>query len=271
MEDIEIKIKAIVEGEDGPKTLATQLKELKNLANEVGEENAEAFSKVATQRANVEDKVDDLKDTIKTVKGEPIERLGNSFRGLKDSILNTDLKMVKTNFNGIVSSTKDLSASIGAMIPGLGGATKGMQAFGGAVAATGIGALIIGLIAIITHFDELKESGGALGNVLTGIGDIISGLVKDMTDFSDAIGLTNIQAGKLADEGLKKVNKAIQDINDGEEVYLEYLEKSGASEKELYEARLKYSQDREAQFEEDNNSKNPQQDRPGSGNNNSLS
>lgn len=248
MEDIEIRIKAIVEGEDGPKTLAGQLKELKKLANEVGEENVEAYSKVATEIANVEDRVDDLKDTIKTVKGEPIERLGNSFRGLKDSILNMDLKMVKTNFKGIVSSTKDLTTSIGAMIPGLAGATKGMQAFGGAVAATGIGALILGLIALITHFDELKESTGTLGRILGNIQGIIAGYVKDMTDLSDAIGLTNIAAIKLADEGLEKINKAIEDINDGEEVYLEYLEKSGSSEKTLYENRVKYSQAREAQL-----------------------
>lgn len=250
MAEKQINLDIVINTADAARSTREIKQSIKELNDEIlkADEGSEAFIRASKKAGELKDKLEDAKDSIKSFNASPIENITNSFGSLGNKLKSLDFGGAKQEFSNLSVSLKEGVTSLGAMIPGLANASKGMQAFGGAIAATGIGALVISIVLLITNFDKLKEAGGTLGKALTNIGDLITGLVTDITDFSDAIGLTNIQANKLADEGLKKVNDQLKNINDGEETYLEYLEKSGASEKTLYENRVKYSQDREAQF-----------------------
>jgi hypothetical protein len=136
----------------------------------------------------------DAGDKLKTLSGSGVERLRASFDLVKEGILNLDFGKVKTGVQG--AST----------------------AFGGlktAIAATGIGLLILAITQIIANFDKLKESGGAVGAVFTAIGKVVTFLTQGAKDLLDTLGLTDSKASeaKAAEEeygnAIRETNNAV--------------------------------------------------------------
>jgi hypothetical protein len=114
-------------------------------------------------------KLDDYQDTLNTVRGSGVERLQTSFGLLTESVKNVDFGKAKVAFRG------------------LGNAMKALPIF-----------LIIGAVtALIENFDNLKSSGGLVGQVFTAIGDTIDTVLTAITDLSDAIGLTDSKAAEV--------------------------------------------------------------------------
>jgi hypothetical protein len=60
----------------------------------------------------------------------------------------------------------------------------------GAIIATGIGALAIGIGLIIANFDKLKNSSGIIGKIFRGIGDAIEFVTGKIEDLTDWLGIT---------------------------------------------------------------------------------
>ena len=162
------------------------------------EQGSESFKRLENQIKNTESAIKraegafgDATDKIKTLSGSGVERFNASVGLMREGIQNLDLDKFKI---------------------GIQGAT---QAFGGlknAIIATGIGALVIGITAIIANFDKLKASGGLVGRVFTAIGDTISTVVDGITKLSNAIGLTAISTDEATD-ATREYDKALQDIN----------------------------------------------------------
>jgi hypothetical protein len=77
---------------------------LKNLKKELKEAQAAALNgdgNAAKRVAELKDKLDDLNDATKTLKGSGVERVGSSFGLLGDGLKNLDLDAVKTGFKGL--------------------------------------------------------------------------------------------------------------------------------------------------------------------------
>jgi len=80
---------------------------LKNLKKELREAQAAALNgdgNAAKRVAELKDKLDDLNDATKTLKGSGVERVGSSFGLLGEGLKNLDLDAVKTGFKGLGSA-----------------------------------------------------------------------------------------------------------------------------------------------------------------------
>lgn len=194
MADIERSIKLGIDTGDSLATLGKLKKELANLYVDLegAEKGSEAFKKLETQIKSTEQSViraegafGDATDKIRTLSGSGVERATASFGLLKEGIRNLDLDKFKIGIKGAI------------------------DAFGGlrnAIIATGIGALVLAVTAIIANFDKLKNAGGLVGKVFKGIGEVIKIVVDGVVEFSNAIGLTNVKL----DDGTESMNKYAQ-------------------------------------------------------------
>lgn len=223
----------------------------------------------STELAKAKDRVEDLGDVISTNLGSPVERAKTSFALLQDGVSNLDLDKIKTGIKGLGSSLLDtvtgpfkkfgdelkgIGSGLGSaasslfkldfkgVSAGLSTATGGFKSLGAAIASTGIGALVIALVAVITNFDKLKSIGGPIGAVFKSIGDAIGFVTGLLKDFSDAILGTNF----AETDALDKANKAYEDkaktIEQTTKENIAALKAQGATEKEIAEESLKGAQ-----------------------------
>lgn len=84
--------------------------------------------------------------------------------------------------------------------------STGLKVLRGALIATGIGALVIGVGLLIANFDKLKAMALKLVPGLATVGKAIGGIVNKVTDF---VGITS-QAGRATEKMLENADKAIK-------------------------------------------------------------
>lgn len=229
-EPLEIRIKSAIDAVGLSKTqtdLKRNLKELKSLQLEIGDTGSAAFREIGEAIGETNDKIGDMNQLIKAQSGEPLDNVKNSVRGLKDSLMSLDFKSLKANFNLLGQNAKKLAGDLfggfkvmktfkTSMAEGSTATqalSKSFMGLGKAIAATGIGALVIAITMIIANFDELKKSGGLVGKMFTAIGDTIKWVTDKLIALSDMLGLTDIQNQKNAEKTLelkKKEQEAIE-------------------------------------------------------------
>jgi len=160
---------------------------LKNLKKELKEAQAAALNgdgNAAKRVAELKDKLDDLNDSTKTLKGSGVERISSSFGLVGEGLKNFDFGAIKTGFSGI----------------------------GAAMKAVPIFLLVEGITYLITNFDNLTKGSGPLAKALKAVGDVIGGVINFVTDL---IGLTSESEralGRQADrikEYAEQSNKAL--------------------------------------------------------------
>lgn len=154
-------------------------------------EGTEEYANLSTAAGKLKDKIGDLNDTLKTTQGSGLEKFKNSLSLIREGFTNLDPGKLKI---------------------GIQGATQAFGGLGKAIAATGIGLLVVGIVKLIQNFDELKKVGGLVGKVFTAIGDTINFLIDGIKEFSDSIGLTNFALAE-ATEAEKKYGEAIAETN----------------------------------------------------------
>ncbi len=168
--DIEVKTKEAVNG-------------LKELRNELKAAKAQALNgdgAAAKKVAELTDKFDDLKDSVKTLQGSGIEKASSSLGLLKDGFKNLDFDKITTGLSGLKT----------------------------ALGATGILLLVQGVTYLIENFDELSQGSGLLGKSLRFVGDIIGGLKDALYELTDALGITNSELDKQGDAIKTNADKA---------------------------------------------------------------
>ena len=103
--------------------------------------------------------------------------------------------------------------------------STGFKVLKGAIVATGIGALVVALGAVINNFDAISNwiKNSPLGSLAKGVGN----LVEQFTDF---IGVTS-----EAERNLNKLSVANKRANEDIENRIKVLKAQGGSEKEIYE------------------------------------
>lgn len=103
--------------------------------------------------------------------------------------------------------------------------STGFKVLKGAIVATGIGALVIALAAVINNFDAISDwiKKSPLGALAKGVGALVEG-------FTDFVGITS-----EAERNLDKLSAANKRANEDITNRIKVLKAQGGSEKEIYE------------------------------------
>jgi hypothetical protein len=134
----------------------TSLKELKDaikaakdeqiaMANKFGATSQEAIN-ASKRLAELQDSVDDLNDSSKSLKGSGFEMLKQGFGDIREGLMNLDFDKVKIGLTGMGSGFTSMGKTAKAAFTGI----------KGAIAATGIGLLVIALGTIYAYWDDIK-------------------------------------------------------------------------------------------------------------------
>ena len=205
---IEVEVKGAEKSISSFKDLKEAIKAAKNeqlaMSEKFGATSAEATAS-AKKIAELKDKIDDLNDSSKTLKGTGFEMLKGGFAQVQEGLMNLDFDKVKMGLTAMSSGFVSMGRS----------AMTALQGIKGAIAATGIGLLVIALGVIYAYWDDIKG--------------LVDGLTPELK-----------KQNELAAERVKLSDKALQDAQLEENS----LRLQGKTEKEILlikEAALKVS------------------------------
>jgi hypothetical protein len=134
----------------------TSLKELKDairaakdeqiaMANKFGATSGQAIN-ASKKLAELKDSVDDLNDSSKSLKGSGFEMLKQGFSDIRDGLMNLNFDKVKIGLTGMGAGFTSMGKT----------AKAAFTTIKGAIAATGIGLLVIALGTIYAYWDDIK-------------------------------------------------------------------------------------------------------------------
>ena len=228
--------------------LRESVQELARLQNTAGA-SAKEIANAAKRAAELKDRIGDARATIDAFNpdakfkafGQSIQGVAGAFAGAQGALAlfgveseNVQKQLLKVQ--GALAFSEGLNTILGS-IDGFKNLalvikTQVLQAFTtlrGALIASGIGALAIGLGLLIANFDKVKEAVLKLIPGLSALGDTIGKIVDSVTDF---VGITS-----ETDRALELYAKNSKGRKEQYERELKVLESQGASEKDLSEKR----------------------------------
>ena len=228
--------------------LRESVQELARLQNTAGA-SAKEIANAAKRAAELKDRIGDARATIDAFNpdakfkafGQSIQGVAGAFAGAQGALAlfgveseNVQKQLLKVQ--GALAFSEGLNTILGS-IDGFKNLalvikTQVLQAFTtlrGALIASGIGALAIGLGLLIANFDKVKEAVLKLIPGLSVLGDTIGKIVDSVTDF---VGITS-----ETDRALELYAKNSKGRKEQYERELKVLESQGASEKDLSEKR----------------------------------
>jgi len=159
-QDIEIQIKTAIDSADTAKNigqLKKSLVELQTIAekSDLGAEQQQKIQQSITQTtakmANLTEKVGDIRDSVRTLDGSPVERLKNSFGLLGEGIGNLDFGKVITGLRGVAA----------------------------AIAANPIGAIATAVLTLVTAFGGLDAIMSVVTSTIDGVKSALFGMTKE--------------------------------------------------------------------------------------------
>ncbi len=205
MADIKINVKT-EGGEEAINSITNikkQIKELRSQALSIGE-GSKGFKQLTQQANELQDKLDDLKDSSKSLQGTGIEKLKSSFGLLTESFKNADFGKAKTAFQGLGSAMKAIPIFL----------------------------IIEGIQYLVENFEKLSQGSGFLAKALQFVGDIISKVTEGITWLLDKLGLVNAEMDKQSEKLTKnaeKGKKAIEEQNTAYDQQIVLLKSQGKS------------------------------------------
>jgi len=124
--------------------------------------------KAAKRVAELKDKMDDLKDTTKSLQGSGVEKISSSFSLLGQGFKDFDTDKIATGFKGVGSAMKAIPIFL----------------------------LIEGISYLVENWKELSEGNGFIAKSLQFLGSIFTAIIDQIYAFTDALGLTNSELDK---------------------------------------------------------------------------
>jgi hypothetical protein len=115
------------------------------MANKFGATSQEAIN-ASKNLATLKDKVDSLNDSSKSLKGSGFEMLKQGFGDIREGLMNLNFDKVKIGLTGMGAGFTSMAKTAKAAFTGI----------KGAIAATGIGLLVIALGTIYAYWDDIK-------------------------------------------------------------------------------------------------------------------
>jgi hypothetical protein len=164
--------------------------------------------KAAKRVAELKDKMDDLKDTTKSLQGSGVEKISSGFSMLGQGFKDFDFDKIKTGFKGV----------------------------GSAMSAIPIFLIIEGISYLVQNWKELSEGNGLVAKSLQFLGDIFTSITDVIYEFTDAIGLTNTELDKQGDaikEFAEKSNAALNEQSQSFDRQIAVAKASGKNTVEL--------------------------------------
>ena len=143
--DIQIKLDLLINNADAASSVKEVRAAIKDLQSALInlDEGSDEFIKASKKAGELQDKVADVKDSIRSFNNSPIENVTNSFSLLGQKIRALDFKGAKQQFSNLLTSTNSLAKSFLGIQEGAGYASIGMEGLGKAFAATGIGTSVL--------------------------------------------------------------------------------------------------------------------------------
>ena len=247
----EIALRITTDGSQAEKSVKSIRQELKeaqqnavNLARQFGELSPEALE-AAKKVALLRDEFADLNDRISALNpdakfkafSQSLQGVAGGFAGLQGAIglfgtesaeLEKQLLKVQSALalsEGInsVLAAKDSFRTLGVLIRT--NVVKAFSTLRGAIIATGIGALVVGVGLLIANFDAVKK---AVLNAVPGlakVGEVIGKVVQKITDF---VGITS-----EAERASERITKASKSRNEEIDRQIKLLQAQGGREKEI--------------------------------------
>lgn len=197
---------------DGVEKSINSIKELKAELKAAQSAALNGDGKAAKRVADLKDKMDDLKDTTKSLQGSGVEKISSSFSLLGQGFKDFDTDKIKTGFKGVGSAMKAIPIFL----------------------------LIEGISYLVEHWKELSEGNGLIAKSLQFLEGIFSKVTDVIYAFTDAIGLTNSELDKQG-ESIKdlaeKSNAALAEQSAGFDRQIAVAKASGKSTVELERAK----------------------------------
>lgn len=200
---IEVEVKGAEKTISSFKDLKTAIKAAKDEQIAMTEKfgaSSEQATKAAKKIAELKDKVEDLNDSSKSLKGTGFEMLKQGFGQVREGLMNLDFDKVKTGLTAMSSGFMSMGKA----------AMASLQGVKGAIAATGIGLLVIALGTIYAYWDDIKG--------------VVDGLTPELKKQND-----------LANENLKTQQDKLNAISGQENI----LKLQGKTEKEILQIKMK--------------------------------
>jgi hypothetical protein len=224
----------------GSKEFATLSEQLKDARDELAITNArsrdllDSFSMIPGPVGQIGSSISSTSDKLKIFSSFKLTDVKAQFKAFKD-----DIGLVANNVGRATGITKLYETTVGGLSKvfkmfgaSANVASKAAGGFGKALIATGIGAIVIAVGALIANFDSFKK---VVLNLIPGLGkvaDFIGGLVNK---FTDLIGVTS--EAERAEERRQATYaraKGVTDIvNQGLEREIKLLQASGASQDDI--------------------------------------
>ena len=148
---------------------------------------------MAQKNVKITFEVDGIQQTVNSV-DELNEALGDTAKAAKDAgdeqgFFSKKSKELKEGLNGIKATLKEVGSGIKNGFKNLGQFAKGFKTAGGAaknfgriakgaIAATGIGLLVVAVVSLIDYFTNLEGGAKALKKVMAGLGAIVTNISK---------------------------------------------------------------------------------------------
>ena len=191
------------------------------------------------------DKIVSLKVVVDTASGTAhVEDLNEELRGTVDATQKVG-KQGKENADKLSGGFVNVGKIIGKISPEFAGMAgninnvsksiletgKSLGGLKGAIAATGIGVLVLGLAALVKYLTSTEMGLNFLNRTFPKTIAFFTSAKDAVKGFLDSIGLT--------DFGLQKMNKTIENLRTRNDLYINELQAMGGKEKEIYEQRSK--------------------------------
>jgi hypothetical protein len=235
-ENRELNLVVNVQGGESVQNLKTQIREAKREVEQF-EEGSEGFVRASQNVARLSDKLDDVNDQVKLLKGDALERVAGGFKGIGGAILDLDVgKLAMANqslksipFKDLIGNAKGfgkelltlatnplflIPAAIGLIIanfdkllqifPGLGAIVDGVKAI--------FDQLIDAVLGLINWAGELYEEFRPIIDVLfplIGIIGMITDLIAEQGNTAEASSKRKVEAEKKYKESVDESNKSI--------------------------------------------------------------
>jgi hypothetical protein len=198
-------IEVDVQGTERVESMKTQMRKLREELSRLPE-GSDDWVKLSRRIGDIQDKMGAMTDTVRTLSGDPLERLNNSFGMIGSSLLSLDFGQAQAGLQGVTSAIKDFK--FGDLSNAAKGFGKTMLDLGKALLTNPI-FLIGGIIAlIVANFEELTKAGGLVGKMFGFLKTTIDSVTQGLVDFMDWIGLTDSKAEERAENEKKRAEEA---------------------------------------------------------------
>jgi hypothetical protein len=191
--DIDAKIKS-ANAETDLRKLSRQLRDLNSELSKIGDTSSEDFIKLSEAISKVEGKIGDASDRLKTITGEPLERVNNGMSLLSDGLMNLDFDKATIGIDGMADGFGKMNFAD--IKEGIGKVATSFANLGKALLSNPYFLLISATVLLIMNFEKLTKIVGPIGDIFRIVGKAIQFITDAVSQLTDAIGLTTVELDK---------------------------------------------------------------------------